>query len=319
MLTLLASVFGFLALLLAALAVRELGLERAPADRRAQALRSPGKTSRAPVILRELSNIPALSSFLANHPWTERARTDIERANLHLRVGEYLLARVSLAVLSFFLSLIFLGFGAFGFLLAVPLAVVGFMLPAYYLHVLKRRRLQAIEKQLVEMLTLLSNSIRSGFGLLQGMQGAASQMSPPMSEELRHLIHDTNVGMSTEQALLDMSSRVGSYDLDMAITALVIQRTTGGNLSEILENVAETIRERERIRGEINTLTAEKRMSGNILSAYPTVLALVMFLIRPSLMSVLISEPTGLVLLGIALTLQVTGFLMIRRIVAIDI
>jgi tight adherence protein B len=212
-----------------------------------------------------------------------------------------------------------LGFGAFGFLLAVPLAVVGFMLPAYYLHVLKRRRLQAIENQLVEMLTLLSNSIRSGFGLLQGMQAAASQMSPPMSEELRHLIHDTNVGMSTEQALLDMGRRVGSYDLDMAITALVIQRTTGGNLSEILENVAETIRERERIRGEINTLTAEKRMSGNILSAYPAVLALVMFLIRPSLMSVLISEPTGLVLLGIALTLQVLGFLMIRRIVAIDI
>jgi tight adherence protein B len=318
-LALAASLFGFLAVLLGALAVRELRVERAPADRRAQALRSPRGPSREPVILRQLSEIPALRSFLANHPWTERASSDLERANVHLRVGEYLLARASLAVLLPLVGLIVIGFGVPGLLLSVPLGVLGFMLPAFYVHMLKRRRLRAIEGQLVEMLTLLSNSVRSGFSFLQGTKSAASQMSPPMSEELEHMIHDTNVGVGTEQALLDMGRRVGSYNLDMAITAIVIQRTTGGNLSEILDNVAETIRERERIQGEINTLTAEKRMSGNILSVYPTLLAVVMFLIRPSLMSVLISEPAGWVLLAVALTFQVTGFLVIRRIVSIDI
>ena len=145
------------------------------------------------------------------------------------------------------------------------------------------------------------------------------QVSPPISDELDHLIQDTNLGAGAEEALLDLGRRVGSYDLDMAIAAIVIQRTTGGNLSEILDNVAETIRERERVQGELNTLTAEKRFSGNILSVYPAALTAIMFLIRPNLMSILVTEPAGWVLLGIAGTLQLIGFLIIRQIVRIEI
>jgi tight adherence protein B len=172
---------------------------------------------------------------------------------------------------------------------------------------------------LVETVTLIANAVRSGFGFLQGIQVTARQMPSPIADELDHLVQDINLGVSAEQALLDMGLRVGSYDLDVVITAITIQRSTGGNLSEILDKVAETMRERERIRGEINTMTAEKRLTGNILAVYPVALAGLIFLIHPDLMSVLWTEPVGRVLLALAVTLQVIGFIVIRRIVEIDI
>jgi tight adherence protein B len=193
------------------------------------------------------------------------------------------------------------------------------MLPAFYVGLRKRRRLQAIQAQLVEAITLIANSLRSGLGFLQSVQAAARQLTPPIADELDHLVQDINLGVSTEQALLDLNRRVGSEDLDMVITAIIIQRSTGGNLSEILDNVAETMRERQRVEGEIITLTAEKRLTGNILAGYPAVLAGILFLLHPDLMSVLWTEPAGVVLLIIAGVLQVIGFVAIRRIVAIDI
>ncbi len=319
MLAFLAAVFVFIALTLAALGLRQVHLRSTPAERRIRSLGAKTRPRDDASILRQLSGIPALRSLLTDSAWANRMSLELERANVRLRVGEYLLARALLGALLFVVSLLGLGTRPQALLLGVPLAVLGFMLPAFWVKLLRRRRLRAMERQLVEMLSLVANAVRSGFGFLQGVQEAARQLSPPMSDELEHMIQDTNVGVSAEEALLDLGRRVGSYDLDMAITAIVIQRTTGGNLAEILDNVAETIRERERVQGEINTLTAEKRFSGNILAVYPAVLAGVMFLIRPSLMSILVTEPVGWVLLGIAGTLQITGIIIIRRIVAIDI
>jgi len=319
MLALSASVFVFLALLLGAIGVRQLSQGRAASERRIQALRAKPGPAREAVILRQISAIPALRSFLSDNNWAVRTSLDLQRASLHLRVGEYLLARIFLAVLLAFLALLVVGFRAQGFLLAIPLGGLGFMLPALYVSLRKRRRLQAIQGQLVETVTLIANAVRSGFGFLQGVQATARQMTPPISDELDHLTQDINLGMGAEQALLDMSHRVGSQDLDIVITAIIIQRSTGGNLSEILDNVAETMKEREQIEGEISTLTAEKRLTGNILSIYPAVLAALLFLIGPDVMSTLWTESAGVVLLVIAVVLQVIGFLAIRRIVAIDI
>jgi tight adherence protein B len=319
MLALFASVFVFLALLLSAIAVRRLSEGRGAAERRIQALRARAGPAREAVILRQISAIPALRSFLTDNTWAERTSLDLGRANLHLRVGEYLLARVFLAVLFAFIGLLVVGFRAHGLPLAVPLGGLGFMLPALHLSLRKRHRLQAIQGQLVETVTLIANAVRSGFGFLQGVQAAARQMAPPISDELNHLMQDINLGVSAEEALLDMSRRVGSPDLDIVITAIIIQRSTGGNLSEILDNVAETMKERERIQGEINTLTAEKRLTGNILSIYPAILAALLFLIEPEVMSTLWTESAGVVLLIVAGVLQLLGFLTIRRIVMIDI
>jgi tight adherence protein B len=316
---LIASLFVFITVLLGAIAVRQLRPGRSPTERRIQALRSQAGPVQEAVILRQISSIPALRSLLSDNTWAARTSLDLERANLHLRVGEYLLARALLAVLFSSFGLLVVEGRTLGLLLGIPLAFLGFMLPAFYVGLRKRRRLQAIQNQLVEAITLIANSLRSGLGFLQGVQAAARQLTPPIADELDHLVQDINLGVSTEQALLDLSRRVGSYDLDMVITAIIIQRSTGGNLSEILDNVAETMRERQRVQGEISTLTAEKRLTGNILAGYPAVLAGILFLLHPDLMSVLWTESTGIVLLIIAGVLQVIGFIAIRRIVTIDI
>ena len=133
------------------------------------------------------------------------------------------------------------------------------MLPAFWVELRRRRRLRAIDRQLVEGLTQVANSIRAGFAMLQAIDAAAQRLQPPLSEEFARLVADVRLGSSLEDALVSMGERIDSYDLDLVITATLIQRSTGGNLSEILDNVAETIRERDRIRGEIRTLTAQQR------------------------------------------------------------
>jgi tight adherence protein B len=206
-----------------------------------------------------------------------------------------------------------------GVLIGIPLGIVGYVLPAVYISIKTRRRVRAIDNQLVEGLTHVANSIRAGFAMLQAIDAAAQRIDPPLSEEFGRLVADVRLGSSLEDALLSMGERVGSYDLDLVITATLIQRATGGNLSEILDNVAETIRERDRIRGEIRTLTAQQRFAAWVLSLWPIVLALIFFLLNPDLMSNLWTETAGIILLIIAGALQLMGFLTIRRIVAIEI
>ena len=319
MLAVSASLFVFIALVLGLIGVRQMSPGKTGAERRVHALRSQTGPAKEAVILRQISTIPALRLFLTDNAWAERTSLDLERANLHVRVGEYLLARVLLAVLFIFFGVLIIGFRTQGLLLAIPMGFLGFMLPAFYLGMRMGRRQRAIQRQLVEAITLIANSLRSGFGFLQGVQAAAKQLTPPIADELDHLVQDISLGVSTEQALADMGRRVGSEDLDIAITAIVIQRSTGGNLSEILDSVAETMRERERVQGEISSLTAEKHMSGNILGVFPAVLTAGLFLIQPDVMSTLWTEPTGRVLLVIAVVLQLIGFIAIRRIVTIDI
>jgi tight adherence protein B len=123
----------------------------------------------------------------------------------------------------------------------------GFMVPGVYIGWLKGRRIQTINTQLVETLQLISNALRSGFAFTQAVEMAARQVQAPMQDELNQYMQDNALGARSEDALLALAERTGSYDVDMMVTTIIVQRTTGGNLSEILDNVAETIRERERL------------------------------------------------------------------------
>jgi tight adherence protein B len=155
--------------------------------------------------------------------------------------------------------------------------------------------------------------------MLQAFDAAAQRLQPPLSEEFGRLVADVRLGASLEDALASMGNRIGSYTLDLVITAILIQRSTGGNLSELLDKVSEMIRDRDRIRGEIRTLTAQQRFAGLVLSVWPVFLALVFFLLAPDLMSNLWTETVGIILLIVAATLQVLAFLTIRRITNIEI
>jgi len=271
------------------------------------------------LLRRSSSAIPALRRVLDTSMWADRAALDLERAHLRLRVGEYLLIRIFVALASLGLSLLFTRGSAIGLIVGIVLALVGYMLPAFYVGLKKRHRKHTIERQLVEALSHIANSIRAGFAMLQAVDAAAQRLKPPLSEEFSRLVTDVRLGASLEDSLTAMGSRVNSYDLDMMITAILIQRSSGGNLSEVLDNVAETIRDRDRIRGEIRVMTSQQRFSAWVLSLWPLVLAGVFVLLNHNIMSNLWTEPAGIAMLVIAGALQVLGFLTIRRIISIEI
>jgi tight adherence protein B len=193
------------------------------------------------------------------------------------------------------------------------------MLPAFIVQALRARHVHKLNEQLEQMVSMVSNSLKAGFGLLQSLDQSAQQLSPPLSSELLRVIHETNVGATIEDALTALGERVESYDLDMIVTAILIQRTAGGNLAEILDNVGYTIRERVRIQGEVNTLTAQKKLSGVIIGLLPVALALLFFAASPDYMSVLFTHTAGRILLVTAVVLDMVGLLMIRRIVTIEV
>ncbi len=238
---------------------------------------------------------------------------------MQLRVGEYLLVRVLLGALAAFVVVIVSSLHPIGVVLGLLAGVVAFMLPAFYLRLARSRRLAKVEKQLVELLPMLASALRSGFALQQGFELAQQQLGPPLADELNLMLQDVNLGSTTESALQDLGRRIGSTDLDMLITAILVQRSTGGNLSEIFDQTAETLRDRERIRGELQTLTAQHRLTGMILSVYPVGVGLVLLALLPSIWSRLFTDSAGLVLLGIAFTLQLVGFFSIRRLMNIEI
>lgn len=285
---------------------------------RALRARTAGKEAEEALLRRGSSAIPALRRVLDTSVWADKAALDLEQAHLRLRVGEYLMIRLFLAGVLLAIPLLLLS-NVIGLVIGLVLAVVGYMLPMLYVHLRKRRRLSRVDKQLVEALSHISSSIRAGFAMLQAIDAAAQRLDPPLSDEFSRLVADVRLGASLEDSLAAMSIRVGSYDLDMVVTAILIQRGSGGNLSEVLDNVAETIRERERIRGEIRVMTAQQRFAASVLAAWPVVLGGIFFLLNPSLMSNLWTESAGLVMLGIAITLQLLGILTIRRITNIEI
>ena len=272
----------------------------------------------AATLKRAHSSIPMLQRLLGGSG-AETTALELQQAGIRLRVGEYVLVRVGFGLLLFFLAVFLTRFHPLGLALGALLAAAGYALPALYVSRRRQRRIAKIETQLVEFAPMLASSLRSGFAFQQGMEVAAKQMDPPLADELTLLLSDVNLGATMDAALLDFGRRVGSTSLDMMITAILVQRSTGGNLSEILDTAAETLRERERIRGDLQTLTASQRLTGIILSLYPIAVGLVLLALLPSQWMVLFTETAGQILLGVALTLNLIGYFAMRRVMNIEI
>jgi tight adherence protein B len=251
--------------------------------------------------------------------WSARTALDLQRAGLTLKVSEYLLIRLLVAVLVAIFVVFVSAASPIGMLIALAVAIVTFWLPTLLLKSLVSRRQNALSSQLVETLQLISNALRSGFAFTQAIELAAKQVEPPMQNELNNFLRDNSLGAPVEDSLKAMVERSGSLDLDMMVTSILVQRTTGGNLSEILDNVSGTIRERFQLKGEMRALTASQRLTGLILSLYPLVLLGLFFVIAPSVMKVLVTEEIGIILLVIALTLQAIGAFTIRRITSLEV
>ena len=261
------------------------------------------------------SAMDGLESVVTRRGFAASIQTDLARADLRLRVAEFMGITV-LSIVLFFL----LGRWIFdSALIGVAFAIVGFFVPRIYVNTRKRRRLNAFNDLLADTISLLANSLRSGFGIVQSMETVADQLPNPIAAEFHRVTQEIGLGLHYEEALNNMLRRVPSDDLDLMITAINIQGKVGGNLAEILDIIGHTIRERVRIKGEIRVLTAQQMISGYVLVALPILLILVLYLINSTYVGRMIKDPCGWIMIGTAVVMIVVGFLIIRRIVNIEV
>jgi tight adherence protein B len=269
-------------------------------------------------VLRRRGRLRIFAPLIDRNRYAARWALELERADAKMRPGEYFLLRLALAAaIAVVVSLV--GRNAAAVVVGLAAGGVAYMVPAFWLRIRARRRLRQIEAQLVETISLISNALRAGFAFAQAVDLTAKRVGPPISVELGRALLDINLGASAEDALTAMNERIGSDDLDIVVTAILIQRNAGGNLAEVLDNVCETMRDRERIRGEIRTMTTQQQFTGWVLSFWPATLGLIFFAINPSMTALLWTTSAGLVLLGIWAGLNTVGIVAIRRILDIDI
>jgi tight adherence protein B len=204
--------------------------------------------------------------------------------------------------------------------------IIGFMAPRFWLGHRKSSRLKAFNKQLPDTVTLIANALRAGSSFLQAIELVVRESRPPISIEFGRVIREVNLGLPFDLALENMVKRVKSEDFELMATAIAIQHQVGGNLAEILDSIAFTIRERIRIKGEIRTLTAQQRLSGYVVGALPFFLAFFIYLAAPTFFDpmfvappAVIGIPMGVILLGIALLAMLAGFFFIQKIVDIEV
>ena len=184
---------------------------------------------------------------------------------------------------------------------------------------LDQRRRDKFNEQLPEALATMSNALRAGFSLSQAFDSVVAQGEKPMSEEFAILQQQLRIGMSFEDALESMSGRVGSDDLTLVTTAILISRRTGGNVTEIFDKISETIRGRMKIERKVRTLTAQGRLQGIIVSAMPFVLGLAMLALKPNMMIPFLMSWNGLCAVAAVIVLIIVGWLIIRKIIKIDV
>ena len=258
-----------------------------------------------------------LDSLIAGQDFAKNIKQQLARADLNLTVTEYIalhfIAMLGLAAVGFLLTggqiiFVILGGG------------VGLFVPRLYISNLQATRLKKFEQQLPDVLSLWVNALRSGYSNMQSLEAIAREAPPPAAGEIRRVVLEVQIGISQEEALDHLLTRMPSDDLDLIITAINIQREVGGNLAEILDVIGHTIRERIKLKGEIQVLTAQGRITGWIISLLPIALAVFLAITQQDYMGRLLSNRScGWPMLGIGLGMIGMGAAVIQKVVDIEI
>jgi tight adherence protein B len=198
-------------------------------------------------------------------------------------------------------------------------AAMGFGLPFLVLRIKRTRRLRKFEEEFPEALDLISRALKAGHAFATGLKMAADEMGEPVGPEFRKTFDEQNFGLPLKDALENLTLRIPNIDVKFFSTAVLIQRETGGNLSEILENLAHVVRERFKILRQVRVYTAHGRLTGYVLLALPAVLAIALSFINPEHMNLLFRERVGQILLMVALVMQTAGFLWIKQVIKIEV
>lgn len=251
--------------------------------------------------------------FISNY--REKLTAKLGQAGIAMKGSEFILMDIIITVFFACLGMIFTRIISGGILIGAISAV----LPYAYVMYLRSKRIKAFNNQLVDSLVLMTNSLRAGYSFLQAIETVARESVPPISEEFERIMKENNLGVSIETALDNFSKRMENDDVDLIVTAVMINREIGGNLAEIFDNIAETIRERIRIKGEIKTLTAQGRMSGTIVGSLPFVLGAIIFVRNPDFMKLMFDEPLGRMMLLTAGAMMGIGIFSIYKIVNIKV
>jgi tight adherence protein B len=262
----------------------------------------------------EIDPFATLSGDVEDKRRIVKIQRDLARANLKLRPAEYYYIRLGMAA----------GLGLLLWLFRDPVsgvigALIGYMLPRLWVSRRISGRLKAFNKQLPDTIVLLSNSLRAGSSFLQSIELVSREGEPPMAEEMGRVVREVNLGLGMEESLANLVRRIKSEDLDLMVTAIGIQQQVGGNLAEILDTIAFTIRERVRIKAEIGTLTAQGRMSGYLVAFLPIAIAVALNFINPAFMAPLFTQLIGQILIGVGITMMAIGFFAIMKITDIKV
>ncbi|HHT9126469.1 MAG TPA: type II secretion system F family protein [Candidatus Brocadiia bacterium] len=266
-------------------------------------------------ILREgsFSDIPVLHRHLEKKEWAHRLDRFLVQANSFLAVGQFVLLSVVLGAIGiltgYFLSK--------SVIITIPSGFFTFFLPYFYVRFLRKRRMNLFARQFPDALELMARALRAGHALPTSFKLVGDELPSPIGPEFERTFEEQNLGITLEEALNKLAERIDSLDLKYFVTAVLIQRATGGNLAEVLDKISYIVRERFKLKSQIKALTAEGRLSGIVLGFLPIAIGVVIYMMNPNYIKTLYYETAGNYLVGAALMLQILGFLTIKKIVNI--
>jgi tight adherence protein B len=262
-----------------------------------------------------LSAVPWLNRWLLKLELAPRLRTLLYQADLNWTAGTLLLMSAACFVIPAYLIYLRTGTFIFSILIALLLAAA----PIFYVLHRRRKRFDKFEQELPETLDLMVSALRAGHSLVSALNLAATESPDPIGQEFRICFDEQNYGLELKTAMNNLAERVPLQDLKIVITAILIQKESGGNLAEVFDKTAYVIRERFRLKRQVRVHTAQGRLTGWILSLLPIVLGILLYLINPESMSLLWTRPIGVKLLYLSAGMTVTGALIIRKIVNMDV
>lgn len=261
------------------------------------------------------SDIPLLDKALSAVPWVSRLDRLMHQANVKYTMGFFILLSAAFGFTGYLISFILIKNPLFA---SLP-AFVAASIPLITLRIKKKKRTARFEKQLPDGLELIARALRAGQAFSNGLKMTAEEFPDPLGPELDETLDEINFGISVPEALKNLARRVDCPDLSYFVVAVILQRETGGNLAEIIDNLAHLIRERFRFRGKVRVLTAEGRMTGKILLVVPVVIFLGSYFLMTEHVSTFIRDPIGQAMLGTSVILVVIGAMVINRILKLDV
>lgn len=265
------------------------------------------------------SLLKKLSNLLPNAKSEGKKKSKIEieliAADMPITAEELLIIKIFSSFIGAFLCFVI----AKNIILMIAFFILVWNAPKLIITSRKRKRIKEFDDQLGTGIMIISNSLKAGYSFLQAVAAVAEETKDPFSKEFKKLFKEMSLGILEEDALKNLLARINSGDLKLIVNAILIQKDIGGNLSEILDNISQTIRERQKIKDELKTLTAQGKLSGMIVILIPIFLGIVIYVFNKDYILLLFTTKIGLIMVSVSFINQIFGVVMIKKIISIDI